>query len=119
MQGPPEDQPLISAINDAPWRYGFSAAAAEQLLDEFTKPEPKLRQWIFELCDSAPGVSPFVASDHLGAFARDVLTSGPDHSAGWAELTTRERRQARRIERFTHDKHRVCMLAGRPQNVGR
>ena len=114
-----EDQPLIEAINDARRRYGFSDAAAKQLLDDFTPKPGRLRQWIFELCDPSPRANPFVTSDYLAAFTRDLLTSGQDCSARWADLTPRERRQARRIERFAQDKRRARMGAGRPQNVDR
>jgi hypothetical protein len=114
-----EDQPIIEAINDARRRYGFSAAAAEQLLDDFTKPKPPVLRWIFELCDPAPRANPFVTSDYLAAYTRDVLTRGQDCGARWADLTPRERRLARRIERFAQDKRRVRMGAGRPQNVDR
>jgi hypothetical protein len=114
-----EDQPLTEAINDVRRRYPFSDAVAEQLLDVFTKPSPALRQWIFELCDPAPRANPFVTSDYLAAYMREVLTRGQDCSARWADLTTRERRLARRIERFAQDKKRVWMGAGPPQNVDR
>ncbi len=70
MQGPRKD-PLISTIDAARQRYGFSAAEAEQLLHDFTKPKPELRRWIFELCDPAPRDNPFVDSGvltpHFGA----------------------------------------------------
>jgi hypothetical protein len=114
-----EDQRLIEAINDARRRYKFSDAAAKQLLDDFTKPPPALRQWIFELCDPAPRANPFLTRDVLAAFTRDVLTRGQDCSAGWAALTIKGRRLARRIESFVQDKKRVWMRAGRPQNVDR
>jgi hypothetical protein len=112
-----EDQPLIRAIGDARRRYRFSAAAAEQLLNDFAKPEPKVRRWIFELSDPAPRANPFVTDDLLAAFARDVLTRGRDSSARWADLTPRERRQGYRIARFAQDKRRVRIGAGRPKNV--
>jgi hypothetical protein len=114
-----EDQPLVKAINDARRRYGFSAAAARQLFGDFTKPSPAIRRWIFELCDPAQRASPFVTSDLLAAFTRDVLTRGRDPKAGWADLSTRERRLARRIGRFAGDKRRVWMVGGRPQRVDR
>jgi hypothetical protein len=114
-----EDQPLIKAINDARRRYSFSEAAAEQLADDFMKPKPSLRRWIFELCDPAPRTNPFVTRDSLAAFTRDVSTKGRDQSAGWADLTTKERRLARRIGHFAQDKSRVWMRAGRPQKVDR
>jgi hypothetical protein len=114
-----EDQPLIKAINDAQRRYRFSDAAAEQLRDDFTKPEPALRLLIFELCDPAPRDTLFVTSDYLAAFTREVLTGGQDYSARWADLTTRERRLARRIKHFGQDKKRVWMGAGRRTSIGR
>jgi hypothetical protein len=114
-----EDQPLIEAIADARRRYKFPDAAAERLLDAFTKPKPRLRQWIFELSDPAPRANPFVTDDALAAFTRDVLTSARDSSARWADLTPRERRQAHRIARFAQDKRRVMMGGGRPRNVDR
>jgi hypothetical protein len=114
-----EDQPLIKAVNDTRRLYPFSDTAAEQLVNDFTNPKPALRRWIFELCDPAPRTSPFANRDCLAAFTRDVLTSGQDQSARWADLTTSERRQARRIERYAQDKRRVRMGAGRPQSVDR
>jgi hypothetical protein len=113
-----EDQLLIKAINDVRRRYPFSDAVAEQLLDAFTKPPPALQQWIFELCDPAPGANPFVTNDDLAAYTREVRTRG-HCSARWTDLTTTERRLARRIKRFAQDKRRVRMAAGRPQNVDR
>jgi hypothetical protein len=119
MQGPPQDRPLISAIDDARQHYEFSAATAEQLLREFTKPEPKLWRWIFELCDPVQRANPFVTRDVLAAFMRDVLTKGRDWRARWTDLTPRERRQAHGIERLARDKRRVLMGGGRPPNVDR
>jgi hypothetical protein len=112
-----EDRQLIKAVRGAGRRYGFSDAAAKELLDAFTNPEPRLRKWIFELRDPAPRTNPFATSDHLAAFTRDVLTRGQDCSARWADLSPRERRLARRIERFAQNKRRGCIRAGRPQNV--
>jgi hypothetical protein len=114
-----EDQPLIRAIDDACRRYGCPDAAAAQLLNDFTKPDPRVRRRIFELSDPALRASPFVTNDALAAFARDVLTSGRDSNARWADLTFSEQREARRIERFAQDKRRVLMGGGRPQNVDR
>ena len=114
-----KDQRLIEAINDARRRYGFSDAAAKQLLDDFTKPLSGLRQWIFDLCDPSPRANPFMTDDDLAAFTRDVLTGGQDYSARWADLTRRVRRLASRIKHFAQDKRRVWMGAGRPQNVDR
>jgi hypothetical protein len=114
-----KDQRLIEAINDAQRRYGFSDAAAKELLEDFTPNPGPLRDWIFELCDRAPRAKLFVTSAHLAAFTREVLTSGQDYSARWADLTTKERRWARRFERYARDKRRVWMGAGRPQNVDR
>jgi hypothetical protein len=114
-----EDQPLIEAINDARRRYPFSDAAAEQLLNAFTNPEPRLKTWIFELCDPSPRADPFVTSDYLAAYTREVGTKGRDYSARWADLTTKERKLGRRIKRFARDKKRVWMGAGPPQNVDR
>jgi hypothetical protein len=115
-----EDQPLIDAINDVRRRYPTSEAEAEQFFNDITKPKPLLRQLIFfELCDPAPRASPFVTNDDLAAYTREVSTKGRDYSARWADLTPRERRQARRIERFAQDKRRVWIGAGRPQNVDR
>jgi hypothetical protein len=62
-------------------------AAAEQLRDDFTKPKPALRLLILELCDPAPRDAPFVTSDYLAAFTREVLTRGQDYGARWADLT--------------------------------
>lgn len=113
-----EDQRLIKAINDVGSRYPFSDAVAEQLLDAFTKPPPALRRWILDLCDPAPGGNPFVTNDDLAAYTREVRTRG-HCSARWSDLTTTERRLARRIKRFAQDKRRVSMGAGRPRNVDR
>jgi hypothetical protein len=114
-----EDQPLIEAINDARKRYPFSDAAAEQLFNDFTNPNPALRQWIFELCDPAPRADLFPTRDMLAAFTRDVLTKDGDGNARWADLAPKERRLARRIKRFWQDKRRVWMGPGRPQKVDR
>jgi hypothetical protein len=114
-----EDQPLIKAINDARRRYRFSEVAAQRLLEDFIKPKPPIKRWIFELCDPSPRADPFMTNDVLAALTRDVLTRGRDGSARWADLSPRERRLARRIERFAQNKRRGCMRAGRPQNVDR
>jgi hypothetical protein len=107
-----EDQPLIEAINDAQKRYGFSDAAAKQLLEDFTPKPGRLRGWIFELCDPSPRASPFTTDDDLAAFARDI--SGQDCSARWVE------RLVCRIKRFVQDKkRRLWMGAGRPPNIDR
>jgi hypothetical protein len=106
-----EDHPLIKAISDARRRYRFAGAAAEQLVDDFTKPSPALRGWIFELCDPSPRASPFTTDDDLAAFARDI--SGQNCSARWVE------RLVCRIKRFVQDKRRLWMGAGRPQNIDR
>jgi hypothetical protein len=119
LAGRAEDQPLIKAINDAQRRYRFSDASAEQLRDDFTKAEPALRQWIFDLCDPSPRASPFMTDDHLASFTREVGTRGQDYSARWTDLTTREQRLAQRIKRFVQDKRRVWKGAGPPHNVDR
>jgi hypothetical protein len=117
-EGPLKD-PLISAIDAARQKCGFSAAAAEKLFNDFTKPKPKLLRLIFELCDPVRRADPFVTRDALAAFMRDVLTKGRDRIARWADLTPRERRQVHGIERFAQDKRRVLMGGGRPPNVDR
>jgi hypothetical protein len=79
-----EDQPLIEAIDDARRRYRVSAAAAEQLLNDFAKPEPRVRRWIFELSDPAPRANPFVTDDLLAAFyaRRPDKRSGLERALG-------------------------------------
>lgn len=114
-----EDLPLIEAIDDARKRYRFSDAAAQQLIDHFTKPQLALKSWIFELCDPTPRTDPFMTNDDLAGFTRAVLTCGEDCSARWADLTRTVRRLARRIKHFAQDKRRVWMRAGRPENVDR
>jgi hypothetical protein len=114
-----EDQPIIDAINDARRWYPFSDAAAKQFVNDFTKPIPALRRWVFELCDPAPRADPFMANDDLAAFTRSVLTGGQDCSARWSDLTRTVRRLARQIKHFAQDKRRVWMGAGPPRNVDR
>src|SRR5262249_42905898 len=48
-----------------------------------------------------------------------VLATDQVGNARWVELTIKERRLARRIERFAQDKRRVWMGAGPPRNVDR
>ena len=114
-----EDQPVVKAINDVRRRYPFSDAAADQLLNAFTNPEPRFNTWIFDLCDPTPRADPFMTNDDLAAFTRDVRTRGQDYSARWADLTPRERRLARRFKRFAQDKRRAWMGAGPPRYVDR
>jgi hypothetical protein len=114
-----EDRPLIDAINDVRRRYPFSDAEAEQFLNDFTKPKPPLRGWVFDLCDPEPRADLFMTNDDLAAYTREVGTRGQDYTARWDDLTIKERRRARRIKRFARDKRRVSMGAGRPQNVDR
>jgi hypothetical protein len=114
-----EDRRFIEAIINARRWYGFSAAASEQLFHAFSNPEPSLGRWIFELCDPTPRPSPFVTRDYLAAFMREVWTRGRDYIARWADLTPKERRQARQIERFAQCKKRMRMGRGRSQNVDR
>jgi hypothetical protein len=116
-----KERDLRMKIFVAVWarRYPFSDAEVEQFLNDFTKPKPPLRRWVFELCDPAPRADPFMTNDDLAAYTREVGTRGQDYRARWADLTIRERRRARRIKRFAKDKRRVLMGAGRPQNVDR